>query len=36
MARKKHIHIGGNGVGYLGVLVIVFIVLKLTGEIDWS
>lgn len=33
---KKHINIGGGGIGFPGLLAIVFIVLKLTGEIDWS
>jgi len=27
---------GGNGVGFWGLLLIVFIVLKLTDTIDWS
>ncbi len=36
MSQKKHIHIGGKSIGFPGVLAIVFIVLKLTGEIDWS
>lgn len=26
----------GNGIGFLGVLFIVFLVLKLTNQIDWS
>ncbi len=27
---------GGGGIGFLGLLTIAFIVLKLTGYIDWS
>jgi len=27
---------GGGGVGFLGLLTIAFIVLKLLGKIDWS
>lgn len=36
MTRKKHVHIGGNGIGFPGLLAIIFIVLKLTEVIDWS
>lgn len=27
---------GGGGIGFFGLLTIVFIALKLTGHIDWS
>lgn len=29
-------HVSNGGVGFFGVLTIVFVVLKLTGVIDWS
>jgi len=30
------VHGGGSGIGFCGLLTIVFIVLKLTGTIAWS
>lgn len=35
-SQKKRINISNNGIGYPEMLAMVFIVLKLTGEIDWS
>lgn len=34
MTQNKHINIGGGGIGFPGLLAIVFIVLKLTNVID--
>ena len=36
MDTKKTVVIGGGGVGFLGLLALLFIGLKLTGHIDWS
>lgn len=33
---NSSIQIGGSGVGFSGLLFIVFLVLKLTGSIAWS
>jgi fatty acid desaturase len=33
---KKEIVVRSNGIGFFGLLAIVFIVLKLTGYIAWS
>ena len=36
MENKETKYVTGGGVGFLGLLQIVFIVLKLIGKIDWS
>lgn len=36
MENKETKYITGGGVGFLGLLQIAFIVLKLIGKIDWS
>lgn len=37
MATKTEtVQVGGGGIGFMGLLTIVFIVLKLTGVINWS
>ena len=33
---KNRNHESGGGIGFIGLLTIVFITLKLTGVIDWS
>lgn len=34
--KEKEIHTSSNGIGFLGLLTITFIILKLTGVINWS
>lgn len=36
MAGKVKVEIGGSGLSFLSVLFLIFLVLKLTGNIDWS
>lgn len=36
MSTSRNERSGSNGVGFAGLLTIVFIVLKLCGVIDWS
>ena len=36
MSNKRATSSGSSGIGFTGLLTIVFIVLKLTGYIDWD
>lgn len=36
MSAGKQVQVGGNGIGLPGALFVAFVVLKLTGVIDWS
>lgn len=36
MKNDVNVKVGGSGPGFLGLLAIVFIVLKLIGVIDWE
>ncbi len=34
--NKATVSAGGNGIGLLGAVFLIFLILKLTGHIDWS
>ena len=36
MSKEKEVSVNSNGIGFVGLLTIVFITLKLTGYINWS
>jgi len=36
MSTKTNNNIGNNGVGFVGLLTVVFVTLKLLDKIDWS